>query len=85
MPYHVGLKKETWKWYYCDSIQGEENSYELAVQALERHLPFRICDAWEDYSSDFFTIYFYSTETDAEQDRDGAYTPSVTFVVQNGV
>ena len=26
------MKKETWKWYYCDAIQGEENSYELADQ-----------------------------------------------------
>ena len=71
-----------WKWYYSDNHQGTEATYDAAVEAMERHLSFAVCDAWEDYSPDGLTTYFYETEDAREEDEygDGAYTPSITVV-----
>jgi hypothetical protein len=60
-------------WYIDDSRQGVVDTYDEAVDVMERHdlqpTGQRSCDGSKEY---------FSEDGELEEDDDGAYTPSIT-------
>ena len=76
-----GVKMTKYKWYYCDAIQGVEETYFKAAVELNKHTPFDLFEYKQETSWGWpnETTYFYSSKTDDEtiQNDDGAYAPQI--------
>ena len=72
-----------YEWYYCDSVKGTCDTYDEAIEELNRHLDFDITDISDhktesSWSSGEITYFYPMSMSDEEiQNDDGSYTPQI--------